>query len=145
MTIQQAIDAARRLRDTEFTDEDMCAWLSAHDETLYERVLKDYDITRPAELPYTQYTSGGLGGLNLYDNPLMLPDRYGLELYPIFLVGRIDLQHGDYERWNNDAMLYGALYQAFVNDITREYQWRPPKPDYVPEDKPWHPVDGIKF
>lgn len=145
MTIQQAIDAARRLRDTEFTDEDMCAWLSDHDEQLWLRTLKNYGIAKSEDLPYTQYTGAGTGGSNDYFHDLIIPDMYALELYPIFLVGRIDLNHGDYERWNNDAMLYADKYQGMVNDITREYQWRPPKPAYVPEDKPWRPVDAIKF
>ena len=145
MTIQQAIDAARRLRETELTDADMCAWLSAHDEQLWLRTLKNYGIEHSDNLPYTQYTGSGTGGANEYGADLIIPDMYGLELYPIFLVGRIDLNHGDYERWNNDAMLYADRYQSMVNDITREYQWRPPKPDYVPEDKPWRPVDAIKF
>lgn len=148
MLIREAIEAARELRDTEIGDKQLLEWLSAHDQNVFDRALVKYGANAEEEpysnLPYTQYWVDDPDDRDL-DFDLILPDKYAFSLYPIYLVMMIDLQHGDYERYNNDAMLYGDTYQRMMNDITRENKWRPPKPDYVPEDKPWHPVGAIRF
>ena len=148
MTIQEAIDAARKLRDTDIDDKQLLEWLSAHDETLFDRTLLKYGANREVEpfdhLPYTQYWDDNPADRDL-DFDLILPDKYGLALYPDYLVMRIDLEHGDYERYNNDAMLYGDLLQRMLDDITRDNRWKPPRPDGWPEKAPWDGRINIRF
>lgn len=146
MTIQDAINRARRLRDTELTDDEMVAWLSNHDELLYSRVLSKYGAERPENLPYTEYLAEHADdNYTQEDVELMLPDKYGLGLYPLFLVMQIDLHHGDYDRYNNDAIMYNKLEVEMRMDYSREKQWKPPKPEGWPEDAPWDGRINLKF
>lgn len=142
MTIQEAIDAARRLRDSEFTEEDMVRWLSAHDQNLYDRVLSKYGEGSPNNLPYTDYLESEAE--DRFGAELMLPDKYGLQLYPLWLVTQIDLQHGDYDRYNNDATMYAALENAMKLDYSRERKWKPPRPEGWPDFLPYGQND-IRF
>ena len=141
MTIQEAIDKARRLRDTELSDDELVEWMSAHDTQLWQDHMARYGYEMPEELPYTQYKAHEEDGQTVpaaYGaHYAMLPDEVGVNLYPHYLVMRIDLQHGDYERYNNDAMLYAADLQGFLNRISRgnRYQAEPPKRE------PWQKIN----
>jgi hypothetical protein len=138
MTIQEAINKARQLRSTELGNDALIGWLSNLDENLYERVLSRYGETRPAALPYNQ------NGSDAAEVELMLPERY-TELYPWYLVMQIDLNHGDYDRYNNDALLYSDLEERMKRDYSREKAWKPPRPDGWPEDRPWDRRINIRF
>ena len=146
MTIQEAIDRARRLQDTEISDEEMVAWLSNHDENLYDRVLSKYGEAKPDNLPYTRYLEEHAEEhYTTEDVVLMLPDKYGLSLYPLFLVMQIDLHHGDIDRFNNDAIMYNKLEVEMRQDYSRERQWKPPRPDGWPEKAPWDGRINLRF
>lgn len=146
MNIQSAIDRAKRLRDTEIPDEELVAWLSTHDENLYDRVLSKYGFEKPETLPYTVYLAEHADEhITQEDVELMLPDKYGLSLYPLFLVMKIDLDHGDIDRFNNDAIMYNKLEVEMRKDISRDGRWRPPKPEGWPQDAPWDGRINLKF
>lgn len=146
MTIKEAIDRARRLQETELSDEEMVAWLSAHDEQLYDRVLCKYGVAKPENLPYTTYLEAhDEDHYTPEDVVLMLPDKYGLGLYPLFLVMQIDLHHGDVDRYNNDAIMYNKLEVEMRKDYSREGQWKPPKPDGWTQGAPWDGHYNLKF
>lgn len=141
MTIQEALDAAREQLDTELSDATLVAWLSNHDEQLWQRALKPYGVQHPAELPYTQYIGSGQDGANEFAHYLIIPDKYARTFYPEYLTAHVSRHHGDYDRWNNGAMAYADMEQKMLNDITREGKWRPPRPD----GRPGRPVDGLRF
>lgn len=143
MTIQEAIDAARVQQDTEIPDERMVAMLSSYDENLYDRVLSKYGFTKPETFPYGKYLEEN--GLTLVDLELLLPDKYALQIYPLYLLWNIDLQHGDYDRYNNDAMMFTQLEGEMKRDISREGQWKPPRPEGWPEKAPWDGRINIRF
>ena len=148
MKILDAIEKARTLRDTEIPNEILVGWLSAYDQNLYDRVLSKFGVTASRWLPYTQWPEDNPEELDIWtldDVELLLPDKYGLELYPLLLVWKVDLQHGDYERYNNDAMMFAELEGEMKRDYSREKQWRPPRPDGWPEDRPWDGRINIRF
>lgn len=119
MTLQRAIQSARELRDTEITDETMTEWLNAHDESIWRRALQFHGVAQPDlyVLPEEEEEENENAA---EDVVLMLPDRYAVEIYPLFLCSRIDLAHGDYTRFNNNMLLYNDLLQRMLNDYTRE-------------------------
>lgn len=148
MTIQDAIDRARGLQDTEMTDEEMCRILSAHDEQLRDSVLSKYfmkeEWTRNyPSLPYTQFIGADTGGGNDFDQELIIPEKYGDMIYPYLLLWHIDLAHADYERYNNNVQTYNFHRQQMLNDITRDYQHKPPDP-WQERARPWASTQ-IKF
>lgn len=144
MTIQEAINSARQLRSTEITNDEMIGWLSTHDQQLYNRVLRNYGEAQPEKLPYPDWLAGHTG-LTLDDVELMLPDTYALTMYPLYLVMMIDLHHADYDRYNNDAILYNQYENEMRKDYSREKMWNPPRPDGWPEDAPWDGRIDVKF
>lgn len=144
MTIQGAIDRARLLRDTEISDKQMVEWLNAHDEQLYDRVLSKYGISRPDELPYTQYIDGVAEEDIDLEMDMMLPDKYGTGIYPLYLVMQIDLHHADYDRYNNDAIMLSQLEGEMKRDYSREGRWKPPRPEGWPDFLPYGRND-IRF
>ena len=124
MTLKRAIQSARELRDTEITDETMTEWLNAHDESLWRRALQFHGVAQPEQYVLQEEdeeeTENESSEDTTEDVVLMLPDRYAVELYPLFLCSRIDLAHGDYTRFNNNMLLYNDLLQKMLNDYTRE-------------------------
>lgn len=144
MTIQEAINSARRLRSTEITNDEMIGWLSTHDQQLYNRVLRNYGETQPEKLPYPDWIAAHTGSTR-DDVELMLPDTYALTMYPLYLVMMIDLHHADYDRYNNDAILYNQYENEMRKDYSRERLWNPPRPDGWPEDAPWDGRIDVKF
>lgn len=142
MTIQDAINKARALQDTEMTDEEMCRILNAHDEQLRDELLVKYPavgnewLNNASALPYTQYIGAGTGGTNDFDQELLIPDKYGEMIYPYLLVWHIDLAHADYERYNNNVQTYSVYRQQMFNDITRDHQHRPPD-QWTERARPW--------
>lgn len=148
MKILDAIAQARTLRDTEIPDEILVGWLSTYDQNIYDRVLSKYGADASQWLPYTQWPGADQSEteeITLLDVDLLLPDKYALELYPLLLVWKIDLQHGDYERYNNDAMMFAELENEMKKDYSREQKWRPPRPDGWPADAPWDGRINIRF
>lgn len=144
MTIQEAISSARRLRSTEITNDEMIGWLSTHDQQLYNRVLRNYGEAQPEKLPYPDWLAAHTGS-TAADVELMLPDTYALTMYPLYLVMMIDLHHADYDRYNNDAILYNQYEVEMRKDYSRERMWNPPRPDGWPEDAPWDGRIDVKF
>ena len=51
---------------------------------------------------------------------LVIPFPYD-ELYPRFLAMRIDLEHGELERYNNDAAIFNRLWQATAAHYCRTH------------------------
>lgn len=138
MVIQDAIDAARRLRDTEIPDEIMRDWLDNYDEGLWDRVLCKYMEGTPVNFPYSEQE-------DWRQIDLLLGDKYARQIYPLYLVMWIDYNHGDTTRYNDDAVMFGSADLAMRQDVSREKQWRPPKPQGWPEDAPWDGRINIRF
>ena len=116
MTVAKALDMTASLRDTDIPESMMAEWLAAHDAVLWDRYLRHYGVSAPQE-----YLTQGEQGPEVSDEAeMLLPDRYGVQIYPLWLASQIDLNHGDYTRYNNDMLLYNNLLQNMLNDYTRE-------------------------
>lgn len=114
MTIADAINGARVRRDTELPDEILLQWLNRLDGALWEDVCQNYE---------------GAGSMPCYDEDtdidgteLLVLSPYD-DLYIDYLVMRIDLDHGDYERYNNDAALWESERRAWANWYNRTHRW----------------------
>lgn len=128
MKIQDAIEQARALRDTDVSDDQLVKWLSDLDGQLCEDVCAQYGTT-PEDWetvwPYWSYATDKTKEL--------LVGAPWDGMYVDYLVMRIDLQHADYERCNNGAMLFASRRQEWANWMTREHVWRrKPKPPDTP-------------
>ena len=116
MVIAEAINRARARRDTELPDKILVKWLSDLDGQLWEDVVRKYEgppSTRPS------YADDA----DLNGTELMIREPYD-DLYVDYLTMRIDLDHADYERYNNDAMVFEMSRQSWADWFNRECRWK---------------------
>ena len=113
MTFQQAIDQADALRPNELELNMKLRWLSNLDGQIRTELLAAFESGQAELVPYTDQSSK----LNA---PLAIPFPYD-ELYPRYLAMRIDLEHGELDRYNNDAALYNRLWQVTAAHYCRTH------------------------
>lgn len=114
MTIQEAIQQADALRPNQFGQAAKLRWLSTLDGQIHAELLQ-----RCADAP------GPFAGYGpeteLQSAVLLVPYPYD-ELYPRYLVMRIDLEHGEVDRYNNDAAAFNRLWQSFAGRYCRDHR-----------------------
>ena len=109
MTVAEAIAAVDRLKENQYTNEDKVRWLSDLDGNLMNIVFKKHEDNPYTEWkPYDLYEDGGDTA------ELLVPEPYA-NLYVSYLSYKIDFHNGEYERFNNTAMLYNTELQDFCN------------------------------
>ena len=118
MTISEAIHAALMQRGTETKREVLVRWLSTLDGQIFEQVVRRYE--RDPQYPSDRPTYDN--DTDLDGQQLMISHPYD-ELYPTYLIMRIDLNHADFDRYNNDLMLYNQQYKAWANNYNQTHRW----------------------
>ena len=135
MTYGTAIDKAQALRPSDFTVFQMAKWLCDLDGQLMMDYIAQYASQQEMDDSY-----GGMGvddgiawingTINDEDttsqdwSDLMqmqlqaVPEPYD-GLYIGYLVMEIDLNNADYERYNNDALLYAEKLKIWLNRLSR--------------------------
>ena len=110
----EAILQADRLRPNEIPAAEKLRWLSALDGQLHLELLSAFT---EAPAPFSGYD----GETELQSTQLLVPWPYD-ELYPRYLVMRLDLEHGELDRYNNDAALFNRLCQRFAAHYNRVHR-----------------------
>ena len=108
MKIREAVSEIKNLKPSQYSDEMLIAWLGELDKSVWEDVLKAYGAPAP-DLPYAKH---------MLERELMIPSPHD-RMYLTWLCAKIDLHNAEYERYNNQMMLYNAQHQAFANYVTR--------------------------
>lgn len=128
MTISEALEKGKILRDTDIPDEELVRMLSDHDGIAWEEVIRRYEGPHPERPAYGADT-------DLEETELLIPAPWD-GLYPHYLAMQIDLAHHDADRYNNEAAAYAALRQAWAGHYNRTHRWasteqrREPRPRY---------------
>lgn len=113
MTILEAIVQADRVRRNELQPELKLQWLSALDGQIHRELLTRH---RGETVPFEGYGPD----TDTASTRLLAPFPYD-ELYPRYLVMRVDLEQGELERYNNDAALFNRLWQSFAGDYVHTH------------------------
>lgn len=115
MTVQAAIAHADALRPNAYEDDVKFMWLSELDGRIKTEIFDTHE-------GYDEYTvpSYNLGNRT---NELFAPDPYS-DMYLYWLFMKMDFMNGEFDRFNNDAMLHNTAWLAFSNHINRTH---PPK------------------
>ncbi len=112
MTVQEAIERADTLKPNAYSDDVKYAWLSELDGRIKAEVL---DKRMGFEnLPVPDY------GYESRTKNLLAPAPYS-EMYVYWLFMKMDFMNGEFDRFNNDAVLYNTAYLAFSNHINRNH------------------------
>ena len=107
MTILEAITQADLIRPNQLDPAVKLRWLSTLDGQIWTELLRG---TPEAPERFRGYD----GDTELQGTRLLVPYPYD-ELYPLYLLMRIDLEHGETARGNNDAAIKGGTIVSGKN------------------------------
>ena len=112
MTVQEAIERADALKPNAYTDDVKYAWLSELDGRIKEEIFDTRAGLEGTKTPQYSYENR--------TEHLLAPAPYS-EMYVYWLFMKMDFMNGEFDRFNNDAMLYNTAYLAFSNHINRNH------------------------
>ena len=113
MTIFEAIAQADLIRPNQLDPAVKLRWLSTLDGQLHAELLSTHAEAPP---PFTGYDET----TELQSTRLLADWPYD-ELYPRYLLMRIDLEHGELDRYNNDAAAFNRLWQSFAAQYCKSH------------------------
>lgn len=99
MTVREAIERAKALHPSTFTDELILAWLNECEGSIQKEIfrLKQEEITKHT----------------LFEEELLVEFPYD-KLYPEYLGARIRYNNGEYEMYQNIMQAYNAFYKEYA-------------------------------
>ena len=113
MTILEAITRADQIRPNELEAAVKLRWLSTLDGQIHAELMKAH-----ADSP--ERFDGYDGETELQSTKLLVSYPYD-ELYLRYLLMRIDLEHGELDRYNNEAACFNRLWQSFATQYCRRH------------------------
>lgn len=114
MLLSEAITRADELRPgNEFPESDKRRWLSELDHKIYEEIIRTHEGGEDAA--YSGYDEDTPG-----DVCLLAPEAYA-EIYPAWLIAKVDLHNSEIAKYNNSITEFNALYQAFERWYNRTH------------------------
>ena len=113
MTILEAITRADLIRPNELDPAVKLRWLSTLDGQIHAELLTTHEGGPETFRGYD-------GETELRTTELLVPHPYD-ELYLRYLLMRIDLEHGELDRYNNEAAHFNRLWQSFAGRYTRTH------------------------
>ncbi len=111
MTILEAITQADLIRPNVLDAAIKLRWLSTLDGQIHAELLCGDREASAAFAGYGEETE-------LKTTRLLVPYPYD-ELYVLYLLMRIDLEHGELDRYNNDAARFNRLWQSYAGRYCR--------------------------
>ena len=116
MKVAEAIGKFDALKPNQYSNEQKVEWLSDLDKRLIDLIF-----SKNADDPSEEWTPYDLYSEDIDSRDLLVPDEYS-ELYMAYLSYKVDYYNGEYERFNNSALIYNSFYQDFVNYWNREHK-----------------------
>ncbi len=113
MTILEAITRADQIRPNELEPAVKLRWLSTLDGQIHGELLNSHE---PEPGPFSGYGED----TELISTELLVPWPYD-ELYVRYLLMRIDLEHGELDRYNNEAASFNRLWQSWAGQYCRTH------------------------
>ena len=112
MTIMEALEQTARLKPHQYDTDVLIRWLSELDEKIYEEIWKTHEGELPEFSGYGEETPG--------ETALLVAGRYA-DMYIKYLESQIDYQNEEYDRYNNSAAAFNALYMEYWAWYTRTH------------------------
>lgn len=108
MKLKDLLENIKNQKPSQYSDETLIGWVSELDGSVWEGILKPYGAPAPA-LPYTK---------GMLQRELLIPFPHD-RMYVTWLGAKIDLANAEYERYNNQMMLFNAQHQEYANHVAR--------------------------
>lgn len=111
MTIREIINITDEFKPNSYTEEDKTHWITTVDGLFYRTVLSKHLPNDGEEEvtfePYEPTTD--------LDKETLIPEPMAREIYPYFLMAKIDLLNHEINHYNNNITMYNEMYQEYVN------------------------------
>ena len=114
MTIQQVLDSIDECKPNAFSMQQKIAWLSETEHQVVEEILKCHEGW-PEGLEFEGYNDE-----TPMDTVMLVPDAYA-EIYHHALARKMDSKNGELDKYQNNTLLFNAMYQAFSDYWTRTH------------------------
>lgn len=118
MTIEQAIFQADELKPNQIPRAEKISWLSHLDKRIFREIIQQHDPDPAYPDAFSGYTQD-----TPPDTELLAKAPYD-ELYLYCLQMRADLVNQEYDKYNNDLLLFSAAWGAFARAYHREHRFR---------------------
>ena len=113
MTLIEAITRTQTLKPSQYSIEEMAAWISE----LENKIYKEYGMWHEGALEVPMYSYDPVADA---DTVLMVPDPYS-DVYIKYLQMQIDYHNAEYNRYNQSTNMYNTALSAYVDWLTRNY------------------------
>lgn len=110
MTIAEAIEIVDKFKPNSRTEEEKIEWLNDIDTIIKEEIIDTHE--HGEDYPFEGYNRN-----TPTTTQLLLPKRFGKEIYRYYIELQIDIVNKETNRFNNAAALYQSAMQEF------EYYW----------------------
>lgn len=113
MTIIEAINRLDTLKFNTYTQDYKVAWLSRADAMVKKLII---DTNEGAEdVDFTGYNAD-----TPLDTVLLVPSPFD-EVYLRWMEAQIDYHNGEYDKYNNDIIMYNTAFESFQNYYNRTH------------------------
>ena len=113
MTLQEALDITDEMKPNMMKRETKIRMLMDLENMIYDEILMKHEHAEEQEQKpeYTEETEP--------DTELLVPDPYGTEMYPYWLMSKIDSMNMEYDKYNNDRAMFENAYDSMSDWWTR--------------------------
>ena len=115
MTVKEALDLVQALRPHAYPAQALLRELSSLDGRIWKEIWQGRQGAA-ADIP--KYTEE-----HMADTALLAEEPYA-QMYPTYLMAQIALWDGETERFNQLAMVFNGIYEAYRACISREAPWK---------------------
>lgn len=112
MTLAGLLAMVDEIRPNEYSTEIKTMWANEIEQMVYRNVLSRclFPPDQPEQLNYAENP----------EQVLVVPDEFG-DVYTGYLYTKIDFANGEIERYNNDAMMFGAAFDEYAKWYRRTH------------------------
>lgn len=105
MTVNEAIDRVNSLKDNAFDDEIIKSFIEECDKRIYREVIDTHENSEAIKPYEERYPLQG-------DDELLADDAY-TQFYVFYAICQIDAFNGEYDRYNNNMILFNTHLSDF--------------------------------
>lgn len=121
MTTREIINITDEFKPNSYSEEDKLHWISTVDGLFYKTVLSKY-LPKEGETNVTEFKPYE-NSVDL-DRETLIPEPMAREIYPYFLMAKIDLLNHEINHYNNNITMYNDMYQEYVNSYVSTHARR---------------------
>lgn len=111
MKIQEAIIQCDDLKPNQYSQLDKIRWLNDVESQIKAEIIDTHKNSE--EIDFNGYDE------NTDHNTELIAKAPYSDLYVKYLMSQIDFTNGEFDRYNNSALMFNVAYQSFANNYNK--------------------------